>query len=66
NYRIPALGHRGAPLGIDCRKVIDTGTVPIADTGIAHHQPGIGIIGGGYVRPPMAAFTAAAGALADA
>jgi hypothetical protein len=66
NYRIPALGYRGAPLGIDCRKVIDTGTVPIADTGIAHRQPGVGIIGGGYVRPPMAAFTAAIGALADA
>jgi hypothetical protein len=66
NYRIPALGYRGAPLGIDCRKVIDTGTVPIADTGIAHQKPGIGIIGGGYVRPPMAAFTAALEALADA
>jgi hypothetical protein len=66
NYRIPALGYRGAPLGIDCRKVIDTGTVPIADTGIAHHQPGVGIIGGGYVRPPMAAFTAALEALEGA
>jgi hypothetical protein len=65
NYRIPALGHRGAPLGIDCRKVIDTGTVPIADTGIAHHQPGIGKIGGGYVSAPIAPFAAAVQALEE-
>jgi hypothetical protein len=59
NYRIPALGYRGTPLGIDCRKVLQTGTVPIADTGIAHHKPGIGKIGGGYTRPPMAPFARA-------
>ena len=27
NYRIPALGFRGSPLGIDCRKVVETGIV---------------------------------------
>jgi hypothetical protein len=57
HYRIPALGFRGSPLGIDCRKVVDTGVTPVADTGIAHREPGIGHIGGGLVRPPMSVFT---------
>jgi hypothetical protein len=65
NYRIPALGFRGTPLGIDCRKVVDTGIAPVADTGIAHREPGVGIVGGGLVRPPMAAFTSALNAFAD-
>jgi Protein of unknown function (DUF1116) len=65
NYRIPALGFRGTPLGIDCRKVVETGLLPVADTGIAHREAGVGIIGGGFVRPPMAPFAAALGALAE-
>src|SRR5919205_1341487 len=59
NYRIPALGYRGVPLGIDCRKVLATGIVPVADTGIAHREAGVGIIGGGVVRLPIAPFAAA-------
>jgi hypothetical protein len=66
NYRIPALGFRGTPLGIDCRKVVETGVLPVADTGIAHREAGVGIIGGGFVRPPMAPFAAALSALAEA
>lgn len=65
NYRIPSLGYRGTPLGIDCRKVVETGILPVADTAIAHREPGIGIIGGGVVRPPMEPFLAALRALAD-
>jgi hypothetical protein len=64
-YRIPALGYRGTPLGIDCRKVVETAIVPVADTGIAHREPGVGIIGGGVVRPPMEPFVAAVRALAE-
>jgi hypothetical protein len=63
NYRIPALGFRGSPLGIDCRKVVDTGILPAADTGIAHREPGVGHIGGGLVKAPMEVFTAALEAL---
>jgi hypothetical protein len=66
NYRLPALGYRGSPLGIDCRKVVETGIVPLADTGVAHREAGVGIIGGGLVRPPMEPFAAAVRALADA
>jgi len=65
NYRIPALGYRGVPLGIDCRKVVETGIVPALDTGVAHREAGIGHIGGGTVRPPMAPFVAAVEALAE-
>jgi hypothetical protein len=65
NYRIPVLGFRGAPLGIDCRKVLETGIVPIADTGIAHRLPGVGKIGGGYVSAPIASFAAALEALEE-
>jgi hypothetical protein len=63
NYRIPALGFRGSPLGIDCRKVVESGIMPWADTGIAHREAGIGIVGGGIVRPPMAPFADALEAL---
>jgi Protein of unknown function (DUF1116) len=63
NYRIPALGFRGSPLGIDCRKVVSTGIAPVANTGIAHRRPGVGVIGRGIVTPPMAPFLDAVDAL---
>ncbi len=66
NYRIPALGYRGSPLGIDCRKVVDTGIAPIVNTGIAHKEAGVGVIGGGIVRLSTEPFAAAIRALADA
>ena len=65
NYRIPALGFRGSPLGIDCRKVLSTGIVPIVNTGIAHREPGVGVIGGGIVNVPMRPFATALEALAS-
>jgi hypothetical protein len=66
NYRIPALGYRGTPVGIDCRKVVETGILPACDTGVAHREAGIGHIGGGTVRPPMAPFVAALESVAAA
>ncbi len=58
-YKIPALDFRGSPTGIDIRKVIETGTRPIINTGIAHKDPGIGQVGAGIVYPPDACFTQA-------
>lgn len=55
-YRIPALGFEGAPIGIDIRKVVETGTVPVIDTAMAHREPGHGIIGAGLVRAPLECF----------
>ncbi len=56
HFTIPALGFRGTPTGIDIRKVVEMGVTPRVNTGIAHHDPGVGQIGAGLVRPPMAIF----------
>jgi hypothetical protein len=63
-YRLPALGFSGAPSGIDVLKVLDTGVLPVINTGIAHRSPGIGQIGAGVVRAPAEVFQQAALALA--
>jgi hypothetical protein len=63
-FGIPALDFRGTPTGIDIRKVVRTGILPRINTGIAHRQAGIGQIGAGLVRPPMACFEQAIQAMA--
>ena len=55
-FTIPALDFRGTPVGIDLRKVVETGLTPRVNTGIAHRQAGIGQIGAGLVRPPLGVF----------
>jgi hypothetical protein len=64
-WTLPALDFRGAPLGIDVRKVVDTGILPLIDTAIAHREPGHPIIGAGLTRPPMECFTKALRAFAE-
>ncbi len=56
NYTIPFLNFRGAPAGVDIRKVIETGILPIITTGIAHKEKGRGQIGAGIANPPMECF----------
>jgi len=65
-YRIPALGFAGTPTGIDVLKVVETGILPAINTGIAHREPGIGMVGAGLVEPPFECFAQAARALAEA
>jgi hypothetical protein len=55
-YRMPALGFSGVPIGIDIRKVVQTGITPIIDTAIAHKDPGYPKIGAGLVRAPLECF----------
>jgi hypothetical protein len=55
-YRIPILNFEGTSVGIDVRKVVQTGIAPIIDTAIAHKDPGYSIIGAGLVRAPMDCF----------
>jgi hypothetical protein len=55
-YRMPALGFVGTSIGIDIRKVVQTGIAPIIDTAIAHKDPGYPIIGAGLVRAPLDCF----------
>ncbi|MDQ7857658.1 MAG: DUF1116 domain-containing protein [Armatimonadota bacterium] len=65
-FGLPPLDFRGTPTGIDIRKVVRTGLTPRVNTGIAHHRPGVGQIGAGLVRPPMACFEQAVEAMAEA
>ena len=53
---IPALNFRGTPLGIDVRKVMETGILPQINTGIAHKDPGVGMVGAGILRAPEKCF----------
>jgi hypothetical protein len=59
DYLMPALDFEGTAVGIDIRKVVQTGMVPVIDTAIAHKDPGHGTLGGGIVRPPLECFTKA-------
>lgn len=63
-WAIPALDFSGTPTGIDVRKVVETGIAPVINTGIAHRQPGVGQVGAGIVRAPLACFEQAVRALA--
>ena len=56
NLTIPALNFRGTPLGIDVRKVMETGILPQINTGIAHKDPGVGMVGAGILRAPEKCF----------
>ena len=55
-FTIPALNCRGTPLGIDVRKVMETGILPQINTGIAHKNPGVGMVGAGILRAPEKCF----------
>ncbi|MEE8273465.1 MAG: DUF1116 domain-containing protein [Alphaproteobacteria bacterium] len=65
-WTLAALDFAGVPAGIDVRKVVATGIAPLINTGIAHREPGIGQVGAGIVRAPLACFEQALTALAEA
>jgi hypothetical protein len=65
SFTIPQLDFRGTPVGIDLRKVLETGITPRVNTGIAHREAGMGQIGAGLVRPPMQIFEEALVAFAE-
>ena len=60
DFRIPFLGYRGTPTGIDVMKVVESGTTPIMDIGIAGRNGGQ--IGAGLVRAHIGCFERAAAA----
>jgi succinyl-CoA synthetase alpha subunit len=64
-YQIPALDFRGTPTGFDLFKILETGLVPAVNTGIAHKEPGVGMVGAGLVKPPLACFVDAARAFVE-
>jgi Protein of unknown function (DUF1116) len=64
-FTLPAMNFSGTPAGIDARKVVDTGFLPIINTGIAHREAGVGQIGAGITRAPLGCFVQAVTALAE-
>jgi hypothetical protein len=64
-FTLPPMNFAGTPAGIDVRKVVDTGILPIINTGIAHREAGVGQIGAGITRAPLDCFTKAVTALAS-
>ncbi|HVL36164.1 MAG TPA: DUF1116 domain-containing protein [Burkholderiales bacterium] len=63
-WGIPALEFAGTPTGIDVRRVVESGIAPAINTGIAHRRPGVGQVGAGVARAPLACFEQALLALA--
>lgn len=55
-WTIPTWDFQGTCLGIDIRKVVETGITPIINTGIANKEAGVGQVGAGTVRAPLSCF----------
>jgi hypothetical protein len=55
-FTLPPLDFMPTACGIDMLKVVETGILPIINTGMAHQKAGIGQVGAGLVHPPMACF----------
>ena len=56
HFRMPTMDEQGTPVGIDFRKVLETGITPMINTGIAGKIPGTGQVGAGIARAPLACF----------
>ncbi len=55
-FTIPTWDFKGTCLGIDIRKVVETGITPLINTGIASKESGVGQVGAGTVRAPLGCF----------
>lgn len=64
-FQIPTWDFQGACVGLDARRVVETGITPVINTGIAHRKAGIGQVGAGTVRAPLGCFEKALEALAE-
>ncbi len=64
HFTLPPLEFRGTPVGMDVRLIMETGISPRLNTGIAHKEPGIGMVGAGVLRAPEACFAEAYEAIA--
>jgi hypothetical protein len=65
-FRLPTADFRGTPLGVDVRRVVETGIRPKVNTGILHARDGSGQIGAGVATAPPEGFRAALLALREA
>lgn len=58
-FKIPVMGFRGTPVGVDVRKIVETGITPKVNTGVLHRDAGVGQIGAGVATAPLECFTEA-------
>ena len=65
-FPIGTLDWEGTPTGIDVRKIVETGIVPVINTAIAHRDVAVArIIGAGMSTPPLEPFVDALKAFAE-
>lgn len=65
SFTIPYMNFEGTSLGIELRKVVETGIEPSINTGVTHKKAGVGGVGFGLVRAPMDCFKKALKAFAE-
>lgn len=58
-FLLPAMGFTGSPVGVDVRKVVESGVTPKVTTGILAAHGGTGQVGAGVATAPMACFAEA-------
>ena len=63
-WALPPLDMEGVPVGIDVRRVVESGVRPAINTGIAHRKAGVGQVGAGIARAPLTCFEGALRAFA--
>ncbi|MDQ3946182.1 MAG: DUF1116 domain-containing protein [Actinomycetota bacterium] len=54
--KLPLLDFRGTPIGVDVRRVVETGITPRINTGILHASDGTGQVGAGVAVAPLECF----------
>lgn len=55
-FRLPILDNIGTPVGVDVRKVVESGVTPAVNTGIVHASDGSGQVGAGVAWAPIECF----------
>jgi hypothetical protein len=55
-FKIALLDFRGTPIGVDVRKVVESGATPKVTTGILHASAGTGQVGAGVAAAPLSCF----------
>jgi hypothetical protein len=55
-FKLATLDLRGTPLGVDARRVVETGITPKVSTGILHASDGSGQVGAGVATAPLECF----------
>lgn len=58
-FRLPILDNVGTPVGVDVRRIVESGITPAVNTGIVHQSDGSGQVGAGVAWAPIECFTEA-------